>query len=76
MVLVEDVKASREELVRRLCAAELAVARCVWVGEVSPGGGNVPIHVLRAGESRGGVQAHELDRRALDLLAADDCNVT
>ena len=75
MVFVEHVEAGREVLVRRLRAAELAVARRVWVGDVSACEGDIPIHVLRASLSQRGVQVHELDRGASDVLVAHGCKV-
>lgn len=75
MVFVENVKAGRKVRVRRPHAAELAVARRVWVGDVSACDGDVPIHVLRACLSQRRIQAHELDGRASDVLVADGCRV-
>jgi hypothetical protein len=75
VVFVENVKAGREVRVRRPHAAELAVARRVWVGDVSACDGDVPIHILRASLSERGIQAHKLDGRASDVLVADSCKV-
>jgi len=71
VVFVENVKAGREVRVRRPHAAELAVARRVWIGDVSACDGDVPIHILRASLSERGIQAHKLDGRASDVLVAD-----